>query len=61
MLKSKILHDDVFFIKGTINFAPYAKLKKNMKLDKEAPAPNKNFSFPENCWDIEPINTTVSK
>ena len=61
MKKSKILHDNEFFIKGIINFAPYAKEKKNIILAIDEPTPNIYFSFPENCWETDPIKITVSK
>jgi len=41
--------------------APYARMKKKIKLAKIAPNANEILWKPENCWDIDPIRIIVSR
>ena len=59
--KSRNRHELGLFIIGAINFEPYARLKKNTKLASDAPIVKETLSFPENCCDIDPIRTIVSR
>lgn len=58
--KSNIFHEIEFWNRGSRNFAPYPKEKKNIHEDRIAPIANvcnSSVKFVE----IEPTSTTVSK